>query len=90
LVELTQLLDEVVATRDKKTDKFQRIADLLEQSGRLWESWAWSRQALSIDPECGWAADRMTRLEAELSPRTERTIPKAQLARVYRLDFDSR
>ena len=45
-----------------------KSARATEKLGRYWESWAWSRAALAIDPTLRWAQDQERAMAARLRP----------------------
>ncbi len=49
----------------------KQAAELCEALGRPWEAWAWSQEALRVDPALEWAVERCDRLRAMLDRETQ-------------------
>ena len=58
----------------------RKAAGLTESLGRLWESRAWYRVMLHVNPAVGSVRDRLRSLEVRLSPEVPRTLAAANPA----------
>lgn len=64
-------------------ENMRRIVQALEQAGRLWEAWAWSRAILHAFPDDEVASAALARLTPRLKPELPRTIPEAVPGKEY-------
>ena len=86
-----QLIDYSVAVNavradSNNVDRMRVTAALAESMGRLWESWAWCRKALEVNPRLEWADETASRLKSELTATTPQFNPEAIPA--YKVDVN--
>lgn len=66
------------------TRSTRKLIELLEQTGRLWEAWAWCRLYQNTTPGDAFAANCLARLQNRLTPDLPRTVTETMPGR----DFD--
>jgi tetratricopeptide (TPR) repeat protein len=72
LDELESLLDRLLSHR-QNLSVMRQVASRMESMGRVWEAWAWSRWALSINPNSRWADEMVARLTPQLRDESSST-----------------
>lgn len=87
LFELTGLLDRVLNSKGRNEEAFHRVAELLYQTGRSWEAWAWATSGQQKFPQSGWPASMIADLQPTLTEDAPRTLASADLTRTH--DFSS-
>lgn len=83
LVELSRAIDEVLIREGQDERFMQQIVGLLEETGRIWEAWAWASVAANAFPQASWPYGIVDRLAEQLTPEMPRTIESANLALKY-------
>ena len=59
------------------TSLLRRAAEQCEQMGRLWEAFAWAREAQEHEPRAAWSIEMVTRVKRRLAaaPESPQTLP---------------
>lgn len=84
IFELTQMLDQVLKSRGQNIKALERVAEILLETGRHWEAWAWATTASRGFPEAEWASQMIDELSPGLTASVPRTLPQGDLT----LQFD--
>lgn len=78
--ELTRVLDTVLKSRGRDEQSLQQATILFQNTGRMWEAWAWATTAAGRFPEAAWPAKVLAQVTPVLNESTPRTIDSANLA----------
>jgi tetratricopeptide (TPR) repeat protein len=84
LIQLTQMLDEVLRAESRHHEPYQWTAELLEQTGRIWEACAWGLVARAQFPQATWPQAVLNRWGERLTIDLPIVLPEHNLA----LKFD--
>ncbi|MBS0207207.1 MAG: VCBS repeat-containing protein [Planctomycetes bacterium] len=85
LYELTRQLDQVLKSQGQDELACQRVTEILESTGRIWEACSWADAALKANPSADWARSTARKLAVQLSDDLPRTINSANLSMTYNL-----
>ena len=80
LFELSQLLDEVLRSKGENERAMQRVTELMEDMGRVWEACAWAGMSTRKFPEAHWPSSTLRRLEGLLHDDLPQTLDSTNLS----------
>lgn len=77
--ELSQALDNVLRSHGQDERSVNRVTEVMEETGRIWEACAWAALAAQKFPNADWAHQTAERLSRQLSDDLPRTVRVANL-----------
>ena len=79
--ELTQTLDNVLRTGGRDERSMKTATELLHNTGRNWEAWAWATTASENFPNADWPDEILADVTTTLQHESSQTVASGDLAR---------